>query len=154
MTDSRNLSLIRRCHYNASFGGVELGPMTAFPLFHIEGRTVEATLCRETAETPAETALLVSRKAILTLTLGDISAALELAAGPVIGDDLYAPERRKVLDIIPATGDPAAKIWRFPAACLLAGVSYRPESGRDHGVEVQFAAFPGPGGELYQLVSR
>ena len=154
MTGKIPPTIIKRHTYTAAFGGRELGPMTAFPVFRINGRVLEANVRNEYV-TP-ETALLAGRTALITITVGDILSALELAADFAVGDDIFAAGRRKVLDFVPENhnGSSPVKIWRFPAACLLAEMKYQPERGRDQGVELSFAAFPDSSGRLYQLIDR
>jgi len=149
-----NQQLIKRYTYTAVFDGRELGPMTAFPLFRIDGRILEATVKEET-DTP-ETALLAGRTARITITVGDIFTALELAADFAVGDDIFAAGRRRTLDFVPETGSGTspAKIWRFPAACLMAEAKYQPERDHDHGVTLTFTAFPDSSGRLYRLIDR
>jgi len=148
MERESDLSKLRRHPYRASFGGSDLGPLLAPPEIRMEFKRHEAREYDQNGET--ETARIVESSALVKLAMGDVAAALDLAVGFSVGDDVLAPERCGPLVLAPA-GDAPGKTLTFPNACPLPDIEYAPKRD-NHVATLSFRARPDSSGALFTFI--
>ena len=148
MDRENDLGKLWRHPYRASFGACDLGPLVAPPEIKMELKRHEARDYDPEGET--ETARIVESVALVKLAMGDVSAALDLASGFSVGDDVLAPERCGALILAPAGGAPG-KVLTFPNACLLPDLEYAPKRD-NHAATLSFRARPDSSGALFTFI--
>lgn len=131
-------------------GSTDLGPLSGPPTVEGDIETKEQKLYETMGEVHAE--IIVKNNVKVTVKTRYIDKALELLAAFKKGDNVYDPDKKVELTLVPITAETGAKTLTFPNAYLQPGLSYTPsDEGAEHEAELVYVCKPDEDGKPFSF---
>ena len=122
------ISSLKTFPYLVSVGDVCLGPLSGAPTCDPDTETKDVVLYETEGEIEAK--LLTKNSVTLTLRTRNVDAAMPLVSAIKKGDNILASTNKKVITLVPITGE-SEKTITFDNAYLNPGLSFAPGENKD-----------------------
>ncbi len=130
------VALVKKFPLLAAFGADELGPLSSPP--QVEGDIETYDMMLYETEKDVQGSFIVKNNVKVTIKTRNIDMAMKLLEDFKKGDNIFAPDRKQILTLVPITDDETAKTISLTDAFLQPGLSYTPGDAEAHEAQLVF----------------